>query len=200
MSIDHKTAEEILRAAHEAVKGAKLPGSLEVPAFEKAVDLLAAQVGLAVAPAAPPPDTGAPPGSEDQGGEKSLAQVASTLKLKPDLVGEVFHIDKGELKLTPAASKFESAKSAATKEIALLVAAGRQAGGWDEDWTTTANIRQVCDDYGKYDTANFSTTILDMGDVFSFSGTGQSRKVKVNRKGKEQAAKLVKKLAGEETT
>jgi 3-methyladenine DNA glycosylase AlkD len=41
-------------------------------------------------------------------------------------------------------------------------------------------------------------TITEMDDVFSFSGLRASRKIKVRKKGMEDAAALVKKLAGED--
>lgn len=69
----------------------------------------------------------------------------------PDAVSEVFHIENGELELSIGTAKLPAAKTAGAKRIALLVAAGRQAGGWDPEWTDVGEIRTIAERYGKYD-------------------------------------------------
>jgi hypothetical protein len=191
---------EILRSAHEAVKASGVPAGLHSVAFEKAVDLLAVEAGLTTAGAAAGPPVGVPgPAQPAAGGEeKTLDRIAAQLKAGRDAVGEVYHVDGDDLQLSLAPSRFASGKGPATREIALLVAAGRQAGGWDTDWTESSVIRQICDNKGKLDDANFAATLRRMGEVFGFSGSGQSLKVKVNREGKEHAAALILGLAGGE--
>ena len=196
---------EILRTAHESVKAAGVPSTLEETAFENAVALLAARSGLGIAAStAPEPAPQFKPAlaSGQAAGptaEKTLARLAEKLKVKTETIDEVFHIENDDISLSFGTGKLESAKSKAAKQIALLVAASRQAGGWDAEWTTSAAIREVCEQYGKFDSGNFASTLKEMDDVFSFSGSGSSRKVKVKRKGYEDAAALVNEIAGEKT-
>jgi hypothetical protein len=200
-----KTITGILRTAQEAVDDAQLAEAFRVTGFEKAVDLLAVQAGLvpAVSASLPLPPNGSgsssagstPPNDADA---KTLARVAAKLKVSTDAVGEVFHIEDDRPILIIGTGKLESGKGPATKQIALLISAARQAGGWDSDWTSVTEVRPVAQNYGKFDSGNFASTIKEMDDVFNFTGDGQSRKIKVNRKGLEEAAALVKKLAGEE--
>lgn len=195
------TITSILRKAHESVDAAGLPESLKVAAFEKAVDLLA---GTAVPAATPsqaseaPEVAGAPKPPPSDGGTKSLERVAAKLRLPLETVSEVFHIDGEKIALSIASSKLPSAKLTASKEIALLIAAARLAGGWDAEWTAAEEVRSVADDFGKFDQKNLAKALTDQGDYFGFQGKGEARKIKVNRKGLEEAAVLVRKLAGED--
>lgn len=197
------TVTEILRTAHESATAAGVPDELRAIAFEKAIELLAVQGGLSSAapPAPPPTGTGSESGGGANGGaaaaDKTLDKIAKKLQVTKAAVEEVFHIDGESLALSIGTSKLPAQKSAGTKMIALLLAAGRQAGGWDAEWTAASDIRTVCEAFGRLDGPNFAGTIKEMDDEFSFSGAKQSRKVKVKRKGFEDAAAHVKKLGGE---
>lgn len=126
--------------------------------------------------------------------------MAAKLDLPADTLGEVFHVEGEELTIVLARSKFEETRTGATRQLALLIAAGRQAGGWDEQWTATSVIREVVDDFGRLDSANFASTIREMQEVFSFSGNRQSLRVKVRRHGYDEATTLVRSLAGGDST
>jgi len=126
----------------------------------------------------------------------ALAKIAAKFNVDGESVGEVYEADGDSIKLIIAASKLEQEKRAATKQIALLVAAGRQAADIDPGWTESRVIREICDDYGKLDSGNFAKSVRDQGDVFSYDGSGQSLKVKVNRAGFERAGETVKQLTG----
>lgn len=192
---------EILRTAHESVTAAGVPDELRAIAFEKAIELLAVQGGLSSAapPASPPTDTGSGSGASSgaAAADKTLDKIAKKLQVTKAAVEEVFHIDGESLALSIGTSKLPAQKSAGTKTIALLLAAGRQAGGWDAEWTAASDIRAVCDGFGRLDGPNFAGTIKEMDDEFSFSGAKRSRKVKVKRKGFEDAAARVKEFGGE---
>ena len=192
MSISETRVTEILKAAHGAVVAAGLPQEFQGLAFEKAIELLAGTTAVS------PSGTGTglidPIGGGD---DKTLAKIAGKLGVSVDAVGEVFHVDGEALALGLATSKLSTVKATAVKEIALLVAAGRQGGGWDAEWTETGAIRPIVEAYGKLD-GNFAATITGMADDFSFSGNAAGRKVKLKRKGFENATALVKRLAGED--
>ncbi len=198
------TVTAILRTAYESVTAAGVPEELRAMAFEKAIELLAVQGGLSSAappapPAPPPTDTGS--GSGASGGaaaaDKPLDKIAKKLQVTKTAVEKVFHIDGESLELSIGTSKLPARKLPGTKMIALLLAAGRQAGGWDAEWTAVSDIRAVCEAFGQLDGSNFAGTIREMDNVFNFSGARRSRKVKVNRKGFEDAGALVRELGGE---
>jgi hypothetical protein len=111
-----------------------------------------------------------------------------------DAVGEVYHFDSGDIKLIVAPSKLESDRTSATKQIALLICAGRQGSGIDSIWTHSKVIRAACDEFGKFDSAHFAEVLGSMGNFFAFDGKGKGRKVKVNRSGFENAGTLVTQL------
>jgi hypothetical protein len=184
---------KVLKQAVKAVDESGVPAALRPAAFREAVRLLSgdsASPGQVKTPAIHPRT----PGEGGTGGTGSLASLATKLGVSHDLVGEVYHIDSGNIKLIVASTKLESDKRAATRQVAVLVAAGRQGAGIDADWTASKLIREACGDLGKLDSPNFANTLNAMGDVFSFQGKGQSRKVKVIRPGFERATALVTEL------
>jgi hypothetical protein len=184
--------KQIIKEAVKAVEEANVPDDLRVTAFEKSIEAL---IGA--------PDSGSDVAARDEGrlpvlaatsNGPSLEAVASRLGLDRGLVEEVYYVDENGLGLALAPSKFQSKKAAGTQQIALLLAAGRQAGGW-EDWTPVGHIRTACRDYGRFDAANFATTIKRMGDVFGFRGRARQLEVRVTRPGYEQAADLARNLS-----
>jgi hypothetical protein len=171
-----------------------LDPALRPIAFEMGVELLAKSGGAGRSSQGD--GNNASNGGADFGDDPKLAMIARKLEVTDEEVDRVFHDSDGELGIGIAASKLPKAMSAAMKDIALLVAAARQAGGYDLSWTKTSEIRRICIDFGKFDTANFASTITEMGGVFNFRGKGQSREIKVLRPGFEAAGTLVKRYAG----
>ncbi len=187
---DTSQVVRVLRQALKAVEGSGVPTDLRPAAFREAVRLLSGESPAEAA--APAVHTGgASPGRAASG---QLAALAAKLGVGRDAIGEVYQIESGDLKLIVASTKLQSDKRAATRQIAVLVAAGRQGAGIDTDWTESKGIRDACSDLGKLDSPNFANTLNSMGDVFSFQGKGVSRKVKVIRPGFERATALVKEL------
>lgn len=182
---------ELLRQAVKAVEDAEVPDDLRVAAFERAVELLSglASPGIALVPArssAAVSTASAVPGG-------LFDQAAQRLGVPREVLEDVFHTDGDEIGIGLAASRFDKSKSGGTRQLALLVAAARQAAGLEE-WTSTGVIREVCRDYGKFDSANFASTIRGMGDVFNFRGRGHQLDVKLTRPGYERAGELLQGL------
>lgn len=131
----------------------------------------------------------------------AMSLIAGKLNLPTDRVGEVYFLDGEELGLSVSSSTLATSKTEATRQIAVLIAAGRQAAGLEESgWTGAATIRSVCDHYGKFDTVNFGTTLKNMDDVFQIKGSGQNREVRVKVPGYERAAALIDQLTGFDAT
>lgn len=187
---DSKKVEEILRQAADAVAAADLPKEVQSVAFGKAVDLIAG------VPAEIQPRHGAKGKSQNREADDPddpLQKIATRLGVDRELLDETLEVEDGAVSLTIARSKLASQKTKGTKQIAVLVAAARQAAGIEE-WTETKTIRVVADDYGKYDSPNFAASLSELGDFFSFSGSGQGRKLKMRRAGFDEAAALIKRL------
>jgi hypothetical protein len=189
-----KKIEEILREAAAAVAAADVPEDLRSVAFGKAVDLI---VGIPTAS-----DTGAKVGERPRRQQRQVGSTGNLLELisgkfeaEIEVIDEAFEVEDGVPQLTIPRSKLPNAKKAATKQTALLVAAGRQAAEVEE-WTESKVLRETVERYGKYNAPNFAAAVSELEDDFSFSGKGQSRRVKVRRDGFKNAGTLVKQLLG----
>jgi hypothetical protein len=183
---------KVLSDAIKAVEEADVPDDLRQVAFEKAVEL-AARSMVPVEPdgLAGGADSQAANGTQDPA--DPLARIAGKLGLPLDLVGDVFYIDSGELGIGLPTSSFDRTKAGATKQLALVIAAGRQAAGLDE-WTSSAVIRAMCQEYGRFDSANFATTLRSIGSAFSYRGKGFNLEVRLTRPGLERASELIREL------
>jgi hypothetical protein len=180
--------KDILAAALREIEEAKVPDELRPVAFGKVVDLLAA--GTQPAPRGRP--------RIDHGGDESesiLDRIAAQLEASPESVAVVYYEQDGDLGIGVAHTKLASGKASATRQLALVVAAGRQAAGLDDGWTNVGTIRRWCEEFGKFDSPNFAATIREIGEVFSFRGQGQRREIRVLRPGFEKARQLVEELA-----
>jgi hypothetical protein len=194
MAPREKKIEEILREAATAVAAADVPEDLRSVAFGKAVDL------IVEAPTAS--DTGTKVGQrprrqQPEAGSKGnpLEMISGRFGTEIEVIDEAYEVEEGVPQLTIPRSKLANAKKAATQQIALLVAAARQATEV-EDWTQSKMTRESVERYGKYNSPNFAAAISELEDDLSFSGKGQSRKVKVRRQGFKNAGTLVEQLLG----
>ena len=85
----------------------------------------------------------------------------------------------------------------ATKEIALLVAGGRQAAGL-EAWTSWDEIRRWCGEFKKLDSGNFAKTMREMDDVFNTRKESERKlQVRLAKHGWERVADEIRRLGGE---
>lgn len=188
---------EILEEALQAVQQAKIPGHLEQAAFEFALAHLVASQSPSAKDAGNSNKhyKASSASSQDSNGSIGLIQkLADRLKLEAETVAEVFHEEDGQLKLMVASKKLEPAKRAATQQIALLTCAARQCDS--EEWTPAEEIRTVVDYMGKLDPSNFASAFNEMEDQFGFGGTPRKRKLKLKKKGWEEAGTLIESLGG----
>jgi hypothetical protein len=189
---------DVLVRALKAVDEADIPEELRTVAFGKAVDLIAADAGGTTERSQQRRDLGG--SGHPATGDLALDKIAARLKLDVGVVQDVFHYDDERgLQIVVSSKKLEASRSGGTKQLALLVAAGRQAAGLDEgDWTDVGVIRQVCQDYKKFDSSNFAKHIAGMKYEFNVTGSAQKRLVKITRPGWDAARELVERLAGAE--
>jgi len=90
-----------------------------------------------------------------------------------------------------------SKKQQAMREVAYLVAAGRQAIGLEE-FTGWKTIRDTCENRGVLDSSNFGLAMgkLD-GEGLRIKGKGAARELKINAAGYEKAGEIIIRMAGE---
>jgi thymidine phosphorylase len=194
MPDDMSETASLLAEALKAVQEAEIPEDLRELAFSKAFDTLSGGVpaGALTANAGQGGETGTIPGPL---ADSALRRISAKLGIDEDATEASFDLDEGKIRLSLPARKFDKQKSRATKEIALLVAAGRQAAGVEER-TEVGVIRDVVTKYGKLDPPNFASTIREMDEEFNILGSRMQRRVKVNRRGFEKAGQMIKDLMG----
>ncbi|MFI5587178.1 hypothetical protein ACIA5G_19170 [Amycolatopsis sp. NPDC051758] len=165
-------------------------------------ELLKARLGgfKAVEPHLPSGDSGGEGVSRDMGGFEGsngdlIDKISRVLMVDRDTLEVVYACKDDELQVVVSTKRLAPNKALATRQLAQLVSAGRQAAGVDE-WTAAAVIRNVVSDYGRLDVNNFAATLTQMDNVAVVRGKGQQREVKITRPGLEGTADLVKELAG----
>jgi hypothetical protein len=179
----------LLQQTLDTLDDANVPDAIRPVAFAKVFDALSNQ-----APASPNAQRDRGARSDDSTG---LDRIAERLGLPLEVVDNAFVVDANGVELVIPPGRFEARKAPATEQIALLVAASRQAIGLDEDgWTSVDHIREACENFKKHDPSNFATTLRDMDDVFTVRGSGRDRKVRMTAPAWQRARDLVLGLTG----
>lgn len=202
MNADEKDSVEVvvLKRTVAALEEVQLDDEFRLLAFEKVFDLVTGEItltGSAAGAAQPPspsfvPSPTVPQGRQDDDGD-ILSKISARLKLDRAIVDEVYGVKDGELVLHMSPSKLDDTRSGGTKEIALVLAAGRQAAGIEE-WTSYAEIRQWCDHMNRLDASNFAGTMAEMDSLLRTTGSPRKREVQLRATGWEEASKTVRKL------
>lgn len=174
----------VLREAERAVQEAAVSDDLRTIAFSKAVDLLAAAET----------QSGATTAGDAEGVVDPLSRIAARLGVSRGRVRQIYRAADGKLELTLEAGALPLDKVTATKEIALLLAAGRQIA-YQEDATSVGVIADVCQEYQAYDPKSFLLTVTSLEKLFAIRGLGRDAEVKVRADGYVEAAALVRRLS-----
>lgn len=203
---------ELLRNVVKAIDDAGVPEDLRLAAFERGFDVLARQAGVAD-PAHD--DRGSGTGSGDSGSgdggarqhhqeggggspapTERLAKVAKSLDIPADRIGDFFGEYEESLQLHVDPGDLGDRTSEQTRKVGLLLAAGRQLGGYDSERTPLESVRDECKRLRCYDADNFSTYVGDLTKYFSINGSGKSRTLLLKPGGNKAAKELVKELLG----
>lgn len=174
---------ERLKKAAAIVEEAELPPEFRAAAFQKVLEEL------------PPATEGERAPSETRRPKMRLLAIAQRIEVPLEEVEEVYFEEGEDLGIAVASSRIDPSKAGGTKQLALLVAGGRQAAGLDDEWTPSSEIRRWCHEFGRFDNANFAGALLEMQDLFQTRGSGRSREVKLRRVAFERLAALVRRLA-----
>lgn len=188
------TPEEAIRAAANAVNAADAPAEFRKEAFSEVLHFLLRNESSGSDDSVPSFQRAeATPSSGNQ-----LEQLAARLKIPIDLAQQAFYLDGETLEITIQSGKIATSKKTGAKEICLLLAAGRQAVGLDQEWTASSILRDACNRFGRFDRNNFGSTLSSMDNVFHIRGRQQDKEVRVLIPGFEAAGDLVRRLLGTE--
>jgi hypothetical protein len=111
-----------------------------------------------------------------------------------ELAEDTFEIDGGDIHLSIPKTRLATGKGPATKQIAQLVAAARQAAEI-EDSTSNEVIREEVEAYGRLDSPNFARDLKQLDEFFTFpGGGGRDWRVRVRRSSFVEAGELVSEL------
>jgi hypothetical protein len=183
--------QDTFRRAMEILEELEIEKDLRPAAFTMAVEAL--RTGQS--PVQPMEKPAGASASGEAGDASSIETVARRLSLSRGQIEETYHFGEKGFELVAPGSKLAKSKSAGTKEIALVVAAGRQAAGID-DWTNMDDIREWSDHFRKLDAPNFAKAVADMSDVFRVAGKGSKRQVKLREPGWAKAKEVIERLLG----
>lgn len=78
------------------------------------------------------------------------------------------------------------------RQVAILTACARQAGGWDASWTQPGTIKAECERVGVY-SKNFGA-VLDSLDMFAGQGAGAQRQLCAHQASFDAATGVLKEL------
>jgi hypothetical protein len=191
---DIDAVTDALRSAHEAVDAAGVPQELRVAAFEKAAKALLSPAGPP-GPGTEPSGMGAPGTGADP--DSAVGRAARKLHVEEVQVSRVLDFDEDGVHVLLQRSRFSSKKSEAIQQVALLVVAGRQAGGLDpEGWTHQGHVRDATEALGVDDRKNFALHLKRLDGVRT-RGSGRTGELKMNAVGFEAAGELLRRLAAE---
>jgi len=193
---DIDAVTDALRSAHEAVDAAGVPQDLRVAAFEKAATALLSPAGPP-GPGTEPGGMGAPDPGTGADPDSAVGRAAQKLHVEEEQLSRVLDFDEDGVHVLLRRSRFSSKKSEAIQQVALLVVAGRQAGGLDpEGWTHQGQVRDATEALGVDDRKNFALHLKRLDGVRT-RGSGRTGELKMNAVGFEAAGELLRRLAAE---
>lgn len=162
-------------------------------AFQKAIEILSGASSDIDRSAAP---VSASNRMSPDGRESGTEKLARKLPASPDAIGEIYcDNEQGGVDVVVGVGKLDDSTATASKQLALLVAGGRQISEV-EQWTSSKDIRNVCVYYGRFDSSNFAKCLKQMDDAFSFRGKGSQLEVRLHQRGIDKLKQLIGNLTG----
>lgn len=182
----------LLRKAWGAVEEAGLPEHVQATALQVAAENVlraGGSVGVGGARAETPPvgSGGAPAGYAEA--------IARRLRVDQQVVEHVYNQEGDVLEIVVAPGRLSKKSSAATKQLAILTVAGRQAVGLEE-WTAASVIREWCEHFKRLDSPNFAAALRELESLFTMRGSPRARQMRMTAPGWVEAARLVNELGG----
>ncbi|MFD3400999.1 hypothetical protein ACFWUU_10000 [Kribbella sp. NPDC058693] len=186
--------DEVLRTALRAVKDAQVPDDLKEIAFTKAIDILSG-AGEMVERSTDKQDQEGDQGDGTATESDRLKKLADALSVPHERIEMIYVEHDGDLQVAADPGRLGNSTHKRAGAVGLLVAAGRQLGGWDEGPTSDNPIRAEIDRLGLYDNTNYSKHMKDLGAWFNINGIGRSATYKLKYPGREHLKTLAKELS-----
>lgn len=196
MDQDVASVAATLRRALEAVDEAGIPADLREAALPSAIQLTAGAAGLSLnrrdveRPAEP-----LEPVASD---EVPLGRFAQRLGIPMEVLEDVYVVVDEQLHLGVPSRNIASSKKEGAGEIAVLVSAGRQGTGVDQDLTPVSEVRRWVKELNRYDEKHFGEHIRGADHLLTIVGRGQTRQLRVKWHEADQLRALILKAAGRE--
>lgn len=122
--------------------------------------------------------------------EVGLTGIAKALDVPYDIIELFYDMVDDELTLNLPPKVLPDSASAAMREIAILLTAGRKHAGIGMS-TSFDLIRAVCDDNGKLDKKNFAAAMSQMKPKLVPSGKGANKELAPKRPADDLAKELI---------
>ena len=198
MPTDIQELESLVTKAQDATRNLE-NADLRKVAFERVLDHLLDSWGSLGAAAPNTRVSSESPGTEAEqadgvlaGEQQRLDALARYFKISPEDVENIFDASEEQPTLVLSTSQLAGPKAKATREIALLVTGALTALGLE---STTSHVKDVADDYGKYDVSNFMATLTNMVEISVLGKRrSQNRVIRMKVAGFEAAQALAESI------
>lgn len=195
------TVTDLLRSAVKTLDDASVPEELRKVAFEKSFDALAGNTAISTADENV---SGRGPGDADAQRttpspvvtSTSIGKIAAAMGVDEEAAGHVFEVSGDELVLTVTRDQLGEGRVEAIREVALLVAAGRQAAGLDEDRTHTTKVRREAEQFNVVAKNTFQLEMGRLTPLVTVKKVSMGRELKITRQGNMEAGKIVTRITG----
>jgi len=178
-----------MEQAYSAVEAANLPADVRAAAFSVVLEHILG-VEEPTGSAARSSHTGVGDTVPD-----AFASMAAKIGVDLTAVQRAFEIVDDKPVLTAPRSRLPKAKGPASRTIAVVLVAANQLG-LKQEWTQVSTVREACQMFGVLDPKNFTTYVKADGEIFIGRAKDGQRELKLTRHGIEEAAALIKSLAG----
>lgn len=189
MTIEHDALVQRLRRAEAIVEEAGVDAGLRPAGF---AEVFRALSGESTASAADGREQDQRHTSVQGELSERLSAVAAAFDVDPTVIEQVFSDDDDQLIIIAPSRRLASTSRGAMRQVAILLACARQAGGWDGSWTQPGTIRNECQRIDVY--SKHFGTVLDGLDSFSGQGTGAQRQLRAHNASYKAAREVLKEL------
>lgn len=184
----------MLKTALQAVEDANIPADLRAIAFTKAIDVLSGSDDTTTRSSRTGENGGGGGGGGPVTESDRLKKLADALSVPHERIEMLYVEHDGDLQVAADPAQLGNSTNKRAGSIGLLIAAGRQLGGWDEGPTSDAAIRSEIDRLGLYDSTNYSKHMKELGAWFNVNGTSRSATYKLKFSGREYLKALAKEI------
>lgn len=193
-------AKDAIKATLRAIQEAEVPESLQPIAFWKTFDLIAQPLGQPATPQSipQPQGTSAPARTDPRAlnGSDKMKRLATALGVDTERLEIVFMEHGEDLQVVVDPASLGTTTAARASSVALLTAAGRQLGGWDENTTSGEVMRAEVNRLGLYDQTNYAKHIKLLAPQLNVNGAGRSATYKLKFPGRQHVKDVVVRLVG----